>query len=59
MSVSLPLSGWNAAVDIRYDAASHDSNENELKDDDIGPAIVAMIVLSIHIQRVSAAPRTF
>jgi hypothetical protein len=46
MSVSFPLSGWQAAFEIRYDAASHERRDSELKDDDIGAEIVATMVPS-------------
>ena len=46
MSVSRPLSGWRAALAMKYAEASQESRDNELKDADIGADKVAMIVES-------------
>ena len=46
MSVSRPEIGWQAALAIRYDEASHERRESELKDVEIGAESVAIMVLS-------------
>lgn len=46
MSVRRPLRGWRAALAIRYEDASQERSDNELKDVDIGADRVAIIVES-------------
>jgi len=46
MSVSRPDIGWQAALAIRYEEASQERRERELKDVDIGAESVAITVLS-------------
>jgi hypothetical protein len=46
MSVNRPLRGWQAALEIRYEVASHESSEKELKEEEIGAERVATIVES-------------
>ena len=46
MSVNRPLSGWNAAFEIRYDVASQERREKELKDEEMGAVKVATMVVS-------------
>lgn len=46
MSVNRPLKGWKAAFEIRYEVASQDSSEKELKDEEMGAVNVATMVVS-------------
>lgn len=50
MSVNRPLSGWQAALEIRYEVASQESSEKELKDEEMGAERVATIVVSMRIR---------
>jgi hypothetical protein len=49
MSVNRPLRGWQAALEIRYELASHESREKEWKDEEIGADRVATIVESVRM----------
>jgi hypothetical protein len=49
MSVRRPLSGWKAAFEIRYDVASQDRREKELKEEEMGAVRVATMVVSAGI----------
>jgi hypothetical protein len=53
ISVNRPLRGWQAALEIRYEVASHESSENELKDEEMGAESVATIVVSAMKAKVS------
>jgi hypothetical protein len=46
MSVNRPEIGWQAALAIRYEEASHERRERELKEVEMGAESVAMMVLS-------------
>lgn len=46
MSVRRPLRGWKAALEIRYEVASQERSEKELKDEEIGAVRVATMVVS-------------
>lgn len=49
MSVNRPLSGWKAAFETRYDVASQERREKELKDEEMGAVRVATMVVSDRI----------
>lgn len=61
MSVRRPLSGWNAAFEIRYDVASQDRREKELKEEEMGAVRVATMVVSAGLVsfRATRAQKTY
>lgn len=58
ISVNRPLSGWEAALAIRYPVANHERSENEWNEDEIGPVSVATTVVSSRISY-SASSTTY